>query len=81
MSDRYQFTHQQLDRLLNAAIELFIEYRDQHGHDEVEARPLAVSEVLEGLDAESELVDYGDLDGATLQERLIVGRKDTKAND
>ena len=91
MSDRYTFTRAQLTLVLSEAIGLFIEYRDQYGHDEIQARPLAVGEVLEGLDAERDLLAYGDLDGATLQEmpddgasiseRLSVGRKDKTAND
>jgi hypothetical protein len=35
----------------NDAIGLFLEYRDQHGYDEVSARSAAVSEVVEGLRA------------------------------
>jgi len=92
MSNRYTFTRQQLDRLLNEAVGLFVEYRDTHGHDEDEAQPLAVAEVFQGLDAERDLVAYGDIDAATLQEipddddppineRLSVGRRNQKAND
>lgn len=37
-----------LAELLDAAIELFLEYRDVHGYPEELARPRVVAEVLEG---------------------------------
>ena len=40
------------------AIGLFLEYRDQHGQDEAQARASAVSEVLEAVDVEDELLTH-----------------------
>jgi uncharacterized protein with ACT and thioredoxin-like domain len=35
-------------QIADEAIGLFLEFRDQHGHDEVNARVMAVGEVVEG---------------------------------
>ena len=60
MSDRYTFTADQLARLLNDAIELYLEYQTQHGKDDDAAsRVSAVAECFEALDAESDLADDG----------------------
>ncbi len=57
----YTFTRDQLYRLLGGTIEMFIEYRDVHGKAESDDADLAaVSEMLEGLDAERELADVGE---------------------
>lgn len=48
------------------AIGLFLEYRDQHGYSEEDARMAATVETAEGAsltDAEIGLGDVGDLDG------------------
>lgn len=66
----YTFTRQQLGMLLDSAIALFIEYRDTHGRAEDEAVRPAVLEVLEGLDAERELVAAGDLEAARAHQQL-----------
>ncbi len=57
----YQFTRDQLFRLLSGTIEMFVEYRDLHGYTERDGADIAaVSEMLEGLDAEQELTDAGE---------------------
>jgi hypothetical protein len=58
MPDIYIFDRSQMVDLLTGAIEMFQEYRDQHGRTEVQAIPAAVLEMLEGLDAERELAAY-----------------------
>lgn len=47
--------------LADAAIGLFLEYRDAHGRDEEAARSEAASEVQQGVDAEIELRGAGEL--------------------
>lgn len=49
-------TKQVLD-LCDQAIGLFLEYRDQHGEDEDDARTSALAEVLEGLNAEPAIAE------------------------
>ena len=48
----------QLHQLLNEAIELFQEYRDQYGYDEEQAKRHAVLAALEGLKADCALYSY-----------------------
>lgn len=62
MQDTFTFTRLQLSSLLNGTIEMFIEYRDQHGKDEDGARLAAIFEMFDGLDASVELVAMGELD-------------------
>lgn len=50
-SPKYRFTRDQLRRLLDEAVGLFLEFRDAHDREECCARSGAVAEVLEGLDA------------------------------
>jgi hypothetical protein len=57
----YTFTRDQLFRLLGGTIEMFVEYRDVHGKPEQDGADIAaVSEMLEGLDAERELAEAGE---------------------
>jgi len=51
----YAFNGEQLTRLLEGTVEMFLEYRDQHGRDEAGAKDWAVLEMLQGLDADQEL--------------------------
>lgn len=67
MSDRYTFDHAQLHDLVHGAIELYLEYREQHAKDDADARDHVVREVLEALDSEGELVADGILPAPTLQ--------------
>lgn len=57
----YTFTHQNITTLLYNTIEMFIEYRDKHEKTEETAAYLAVSEMIQGLDATIELVHNGEL--------------------
>jgi hypothetical protein len=50
-------------QLADDAIGLFLEYRDQHGYDEPQARAAAAHEVAEGVAAEAELRAAGELPG------------------
>ena len=63
----YSFTPHQLAELLNGTVEMFLEYRDQHGKDEQQAQSAAVREMFEGLDAEIEMFDNGDITELKLQ--------------
>ena len=65
MSTTYQLSREQLRALLFAAIDMYEEY--QHAKQAGQAAVDAVSEMLEGLDFERELVNEGDLDAATMQ--------------
>jgi hypothetical protein len=48
-------------QLADAAIDMFLEYRDVHGYSERDARHAASSEVDQGVDAEIELRALGEL--------------------
>jgi hypothetical protein len=48
-------------QLADAAIDMFLEYRDRHGYSERDARHAAASEVDQGVDAEIELRQAGEL--------------------
>ena len=63
----YQFTDDQLSRLLHGTLEIFREFRDVHGQDEDSASINAVLETLGGLDAEIELVAHGEIETASMQ--------------
>jgi len=51
----YLFTDDQLVCMLTGTVEMFVEYRDHHGHTEAAALPAAVAETIQGLDAERNL--------------------------
>lgn len=57
----YQFTRSQLNKALGTAVEMYREYVDRHGYDEIRAMNQAVADTLEGMDAEAELIEFGDL--------------------
>jgi hypothetical protein len=63
----YTFSHEQLGKMLHGAIETFLEFRDQHGYPEERARFSAVTELLDGLDAERQLVSDGEIARTTMQ--------------
>ena len=67
MSDRYTFDHAQLHDLVHGAIELYLEYREQHAKADEDARAAVVRVVFEALDSEGELVADGILAAPTLQ--------------
>jgi len=58
---QYAFTGEQLFVLLKETIGMFREYMQAHEYDEERAIGAAVDESLEGLDAERELFDHGEL--------------------
>lgn len=60
MSDTYTFTSNQLHALLTDTIGMYNEYINVHGYDKDRAQSAAVLEMLEGLDAEKELVAAGE---------------------
>lgn len=62
----YTFTRDQLQRLLEAVIDLHVEYRDVHSYEEADAQFCAIAETLDALDAERELADAGEYK-ATMQ--------------
>ncbi len=66
-TDKYIFTREQLIKLMYGTIEMLQEYRDKHGKPEDEAESHAVREMLEGLDAERELFEIGEVPYPTLQ--------------
>jgi hypothetical protein len=47
--------------LADAAIGMFLEYRDVHGYNEGNARIAAAQEIRQGVDAEQELRDAGEI--------------------
>jgi len=63
----YAFTGEQLTRLMEGTIEMFIEYRDQHGRDEDAAKDCAVCEMVQGLDADTDLLEEMGVRSSTLQ--------------
>ena len=66
-NDKYTFTAQQLRELLYGTIGMFQEYRDVHGKTEEQAVFHAASEMFDGLDAERELFEVGEVPFPTLQ--------------
>lgn len=55
----YQFTSEQLVRLLGWTINSYQEHIDQHGKDEETAAACAIREVIDGMSAERELIEDG----------------------
>jgi hypothetical protein len=55
----YQFTSEQLTKLLGWAISSYREYIDQHGKDEDTAAACAIGEIFAGMSAERELLEDG----------------------
>lgn len=54
-SETFTFTRQQLNALLFATIDMYLEFRDMHEHDADGSRFEAVDEMFQGLDADREL--------------------------
>jgi hypothetical protein len=63
----YAFTGEQLTKLLEGTIDMFIEYRDQHGRDESAAKDCSVCEMVQGLDADIDLRKECGVRTSTLQ--------------
>jgi len=73
-----------LDKLLDEAIGLYIEFKDVHGYQPERARQAAVLEILEGLAAMDEIEqlesEQRSKDAVTEYERLIdMGHSSTDA--
>jgi hypothetical protein len=63
----YHFTREQLSDLLYATIDMLIEFRDVHGHDEESSKFEAVGEMLDGIDADRELASNDPTERLRLQ--------------
>lgn len=63
----YEFSDQQLSKLLDAAIGLYEEFREVYGYSDERAMPLAIAGIFEGLNAERDLIAVGQLARPTLQ--------------
>jgi hypothetical protein len=55
----YQFTSEQLTKLLGWAISSYQEHIDRHGKDEDTAAACAIGEIFAGMMAETELLEDG----------------------
>lgn len=69
---QYLFTSHQMYEVLDSVLGMFFEYRDVHGKDEGESKRLAVVEIIDGLDAERDLVESGERIGKLCQ--VILSR-------
>ena len=66
---RYQFTQEQLCKVIADTLDMYLEYVDVRGHDRVRAAMAAIDETLQGLDAEKEL---GELGGVMTHNQLPI---------
>ena len=57
----YQFTQEQFCKVLADTIDMYLEYVDAHGRDRVRAAMAAIDETLQGLHAERDLADLGEV--------------------
>ncbi len=58
---RYQFTQEQLCKVIADTLDIYLEYVDIHGQDPVRAAMAAIDETVQGLDAEKELAELGEV--------------------
>jgi len=58
----YTFTPAQLYRLITESIDLYVEYINVHDHIPEAARHATATDAQDGLDAEQELADLGELE-------------------
>ncbi len=65
----YQFTREQLCKVLADTIEMYLEYVDGRGLTPVRGAMVAIDETIQGLDAEKELEGLGEV--RTLNKLLI----------
>ena len=56
----YQFSREQLCKVLADTIEMYLEYVGGRGMDPVRGAMAAIDETIQGLDAEKELVNLGE---------------------
>ena len=75
----YRFTREQLSTALINAIDMFLEFRDIHGHDQEAARFEAVGEIIDGLDADRELVTFDPTERLRLQLPDVLAAADASA--
>lgn len=68
MVNTYNFTGDQLCKLIEGGIYLYIEYMELHNKSKEDASLAAISDTLDGLDAEIELL----ADGAQFTPSQIV---------
>lgn len=61
MNEKYVFTRAQLTEMLYSIVWLYVENREVHGQADEQAQAAAVGGVLDGIDAERELFDNGEL--------------------
>ncbi len=57
----YQFTREQLCKVLADTIEMYLEYVDGRGLTPVRGAMVAIDETIQGLDAEKELEGLGEV--------------------
>ena len=58
---RYQFTQEQLCKVIADTLDMYLEYVDVHGHDRMRAAMAAIDETVQGLNAEKELAELGEV--------------------
>ena len=56
----YQFSREQLCKVLADTIEMYLEYVDVRGMDPVRGAMAAIDETIQGLEAEKELENLGE---------------------
>ena len=77
---QYTFTDEQLFELLSGIPVLFREYELKHGFTPGQARARAANDTIEGLIAERELFDHGELKAEQLTQ-VVVPALDSKEMD
>lgn len=65
--ETFTFTRSQLNDLLFAAIDMYLEFRDVHEHGAEASRFEAVDEMFQGLDADRELAQFDPTERLRLQ--------------
>lgn len=78
---KYVFTSDQLLHLLVGTIELYCEYRHTHGYDTNRAETAAVVDTLEGLEAERELIDQGEILPANATQSWPLAREGVRPSE
>src|SRR5688572_18085038 len=68
----YRFTRAQLELAINDGIKLFLEYCDKHDYDDDNARFAAIDEIVQGLDADRELVANDPTERLRLQLPAVI---------
>ena len=72
-AELYVFTYDQLYNVLADTIDLAREYEQRHGHNPTDARIHAVTETLQGIDAQDELHRHGECPSTyTLRDTALI---------